>query len=121
MHNNDEGASDEIYRTIIDALAHACRDGQGQVGPRRVRGGVWNRNATADEFPEQHEINELLGRLSAADRETVARMLNDAFRGGVHTALVTLHEENLAPFDKAYEGTPFHDFMGAWTAGIGPR
>jgi hypothetical protein len=32
--------------------------------------------------------------------------------GGVHSALVALHEAQLAPFDKAYEGTPFHDFIG---------
>ncbi len=39
-------------------------------------------------------------------------MLYEAFWGGVHETLVILHEEGVSPFDTAYEGTPFHDFVG---------
>lgn len=103
---------DRTYRTLVDLLVDACRTGQGQIGPRRARAGLWNANATAQQLPEQHELNLFLARLSEADREILARMLEQSFSGGVHAALATLHEAKLAPFDKAYEGTPFHDFVG---------
>jgi hypothetical protein len=108
----DESEDDRVYRTIIDRLVEACHKGQGQIGRKRALAGVWNANATAKRFPEQHEVNLLLGRLSKEDREVLARMLEEAFQGGVHSALATLHEAELPPFDKAYEGTPFHDFVG---------
>jgi len=39
----------------------------------------------------------LLKSIPAADRGTVAGMLEDAFVDGVHSALVVLHEAGLAP------------------------
>ncbi len=100
------------YRDIIDRLVDDCRGGQGQIGARRARAGVWNANATTKQLPDQHEINGLLKRLSKKDRDILARMLEEAFRSGVHASLVNLHEAGLAPFDRAYEGTPYHDFVG---------
>ena len=75
-------------------------------------------------YPDQHEFNVLLARISEADRDILARMLQQAFEGGVHATLVALHEAALAPFDRAYEGTPFHDFVGrlaGWTWPSTPR
>jgi hypothetical protein len=114
------------YRQLIDRLAQESLDGQGQIAPRRVRAGVWNASATADLLPDQHPINELLARLPTSDRETLARMLSDAFTAGVHTSLVVLHEDALPPFDDAYEGTPYHDYVGrlnawAWPDELVPR
>jgi uncharacterized protein DUF6547 len=112
MGHADDTHEDRAYRDIIDGLVKACREGQGQVGPRRAHAGVWNANATATELPDQHEVNLLLGRMPNADRTILARILQEAFESGVHSALVTLHEAGLAPFDRAYEGSPFHDFVG---------
>jgi hypothetical protein len=102
------------YREIIDALVSACRDGQGQIGARRARRGVWNPNAgpSAVGFEDQARMNDLLDRLGAADREVLAVMLEEQFVGGVHSTLVALHELGVPPFDDGYEGTPFHDFVG---------
>jgi uncharacterized protein DUF6547 len=102
------------YRRIIDTLVYECRDGQGPILPTWVRRGVWNRHAVdhPDDLPEEARYNELLARLSEADRDLVARMLQDAFEAGVQTSLRVLHDEALAPFDDGYEGTPFHDFVG---------
>lgn len=102
----------QTYRRVIDRLVNDCREGQGQIGPRRVRTGVWNANATHDTLPDQNEINGLLSRLAAQDRDILARMLEAAFVSGVHQTLVSLHEAELRPFDDGYEGTPFHDFIG---------
>jgi hypothetical protein len=104
MHDREDSDEDRSYREIIDNLVRECRSGQGHIVPKAVREGVWN--------PEQHDINGLLNRTSAADREVIARMLQEAFEGGVHQTLVAIHEARLAPFDKGYEGTPFHDFIG---------
>jgi hypothetical protein len=108
-HNADE---DRAYRDLIDRLVHDCRAGQGQIAAHRARTGLWNQNATAEDIPDQHEVNVLFARLPRADREVLARLLEQEFVSGVHAALVALHEAQLPPFDKAYEGTPFHDFMG---------
>ena len=112
MGNVDD--SDRTYREVIDRMVDSCRDGQGQIGARRARAGVWNAYADAlpDELSDQRAMNLLLARLDPADREVLAQMLYEAFRGGVHEALVILHEEGVSPFDAGYEGTPFHDFVG---------
>jgi hypothetical protein len=39
-------------------------------------------------------------------------MLADAHVGGIHAVLVALNEAEMQPFDKGYEGTPYHDFIG---------
>jgi hypothetical protein len=103
---------DRVYRDLIDRLVHDCRKGQGQIAARRARAGLWNQNATPEDLPDQHEVDALLARLPSADREVLARVLEEEFVSGVHAALVALHEARLPPFDKAYEGTPFHDFIG---------
>jgi hypothetical protein len=124
MQNADESDEDRIYRDVIDRLVDDCHDGQGQIGARRARSGIWNLNATAEKMPDQHEINVLLSGMSAPEREVLARMLAHEFESGVHTTLVALHELEVPPFDKAYEGTPFHDFVGRlddWEWPAGPR
>jgi hypothetical protein len=103
---------DELYRDILDSLVAACREGQGQIAARRARSGVWNANATRTSMPEQHEMNLLLSSLTESQRETLAQMLIQQFVAGVHATLVTLHDKEVTPFDAAYEGSPFHDFMG---------
>jgi hypothetical protein len=96
------------YRKIIDALVAGCREGQGRIGADRARAGVWNPNA----LPDDHAFNLLLRKLEAADRDVLATLLQEQFIAGVHQTLVALHEYGVPPFDDAYEGTPFHDFVG---------
>lgn len=108
----DADREDSCYRMVIDELVRSCREGQGQIGPQRARAGIWNRNASADEFPDQHAANKLLAAMSTSEREVLARLLEGAFVGGMHEALVVLHGASVVPFDRAHEGTPFHDFVG---------
>jgi len=63
----NEQQKPRLYREIIDELVRMCRSGQGQIGARRAREGIWNRNATQDFIPEQHQINLLLQRISPAE------------------------------------------------------
>ncbi len=109
-----DSPEDRLYKTVIDRLVRDCRRGQGQIGKKRAIAGVWNANATAatPDLRDQYEANLLLARLPRKDRQVIARLLEEAFVGGVHQALVALHEEEVAPFAQAYEGTPFHDFVG---------
>jgi hypothetical protein len=102
------------YRALVDELVHSCRDGQGQIGARRVRAGIWNANADDPSLniPDQQAINDLLRGLSADDRELLATMLAREFESGVHETLVVLHERAVPPFDDGYEGGPFLDFVG---------
>ena len=105
--------ADKAYRDLIDALVHSCRDGQGQIGPRRVRAGLWNANADiVDDGGQQAQINELLSRMPLADREVLAGMLGEAFVSGVHETLVVCHEAGVEPFTDGVEGAPFLDFTG---------
>lgn len=106
---------DRNYRELIDELVQQCKEGQGQIAARRTRDGVWNKNASAKKMPEQHRFNSLLKALTPKQREVLADMLAEQFQGGVHQTLVTLHEHEVKPFDRAYEGTPFHDFVGRLT------
>ncbi len=102
-----------LYRTLIDALVRAC-DGQGQVAAERVVAGIWNRfaeNPTLD-IPDQRAMNDLLQRLALEDRTVLATMMANVFVSGVHETLVVLYEHQVRPFDRAYEGTPFLDFIG---------
>jgi Family of unknown function (DUF6547) len=102
----------KIYRDMIDALVRVCEEGQGQIGARRVREGVWNQNATQDFIPDQHEINLLLKRLSSADREILASMLAQEVVTGVFETLKVLEQFQIEPFKDGYEGSPFNDFIG---------
>src|SRR4051812_21386400 len=98
----------QIYRDVIDALVRMCRDGQGQIGPRRAREGVWNPNASAEFLPDQHKMNLLLARLPAGEREVLAQMLAHEVEVGVFETLKALEELGVAPFDDGYEGSPYH-------------
>jgi hypothetical protein len=64
------------------------------------------------DIPDQRAMNDLLRRLSQADREVLARMLSQEFIGGVHETLVVLHERRVQPLDGAYEGAALKDFAG---------
>src|SRR4051812_8202277 len=87
----DADREDSCYRMVIDELVRSCREGQGQIGPQRARAGIWNQNASADELPDQHAANKLLAAMSTSEREVLARLLEEAFVGGMHEALVVLH------------------------------
>ena len=103
----------QLYRDAIDALVDVCKHGQGQIGARRVRAGLWNANATADFIPEQHKINLLLARLSAEDREIIAEMLAEEVQTGVFEALKVIGEDSqVTPFQDGYEGAAYNDFIG---------
>jgi len=114
-------ASDQArYRRVIDRLVQACQEGQGQIGARRARAGVWNRNAGSADGPlaDQWQMNQLLLCLTTDQREVLAKMLAQEFVSGVHDTLVVLYEEQVAPLDDGYEGDPYHDFVGrldGWT------
>lgn len=100
------------YISVIDALVDECANGQGMVGSRRVRNGVWNESATPDFLPEQHRVNLLLASLSDEQRNALAGVLNEQFTSGVFTALRVLHHAKVEPFDDGVEGSPFNDFVG---------
>ena len=102
----------QAYRAVIDELVQVCKHGQGQIGSRRVRAGVWNANATPDFIPDQHAINLLLKRLSAEDREIIAGMLAHAVETGMFETLKALEEFEIEPFKDGYEGSPYNDFIG---------
>ena len=106
---------DEVtYRRVIDRLVGACQEGQGQIGARRARAGVWNPSANSSDGPlgDQWRINKFLAGLTVDQREVLAEMLAEEFTGGVHETLVALHEEQIPPFDDGHEGDPYHDFVG---------
>lgn len=98
----------KAYRDAIDALVQMCHEGQGQIGARRVRSGVWIQNAT----PEAEEINLLLARLPVEDREILANLLASEVVTGVFETLKVLEEFQIPPFEDGYEGSPFNDFIG---------
>jgi hypothetical protein len=112
MGKRDEGRKPRVYREVIDELVRECKKGQGQVGARRVRKGVWNANARADFLPEQHAINVWLGRMSVEEREILAGMLTHAVEVGVFEALKVLERWKIEPFREGYEGSPYEDFIG---------
>jgi hypothetical protein len=101
-----------VYRAVIDGMVRALREGQGQIGARRARAGLWNQNATQDSIPEQHAINVLLQRLDPGGREVLAGMLVHQVELGMFEALKVLEEYEVPPFTDGYEGSPFHDFVG---------
>jgi hypothetical protein len=101
-----------VYRAVIDALVKVCQEGQGQIGARRARLGVWNQNATDQVLPEQHALNLLLSRLDPAEREVLAGILVDEVVTGVFETLKALETFRIAPFENGYEGSPCEDFVG---------
>lgn len=102
----------KMYRDVIDELVDMCHNDQGQISARRARDGVWNQNATADYLSDKHEMNVLLSRMSAADREVLAKMLAWEVVTGVFETLKVLEQFQVRPFEDGYEGSPFNDFIG---------
>jgi hypothetical protein len=102
----------KVYRDMIDELVQVCKHGQGQIGARRARAGVWNGNATPEFIPDQYAINALLKRLSVEDREVIAGMLAHAVETGVFETLKVLETFEIEPFKDGYEGSPYNDFIG---------
>ena len=102
----------DTYRQVIDALVRMCKDGQGDVGARRARAGLWNPNATPDTLPEEHQANMLLGRLSTSERTLLAALLSEQVVVGVFETLKALEDFSIPPFVGGYEGGPYHDFIG---------
>lgn len=102
----------QLYRDAIDSLVVDCRSGQGQIGPNRVRSGLWNPNASTESMPDQTRINELLGRLPQNDRDLIAQMLNQEYVGGAFAALRILNDFGVEPFQDGYEGAAYNDFVG---------
>jgi hypothetical protein len=102
----------QLYRDAIDALVEDCRNGQGQIGPKRAMKGLWNQSATAASMPDQYRFNVLLARLPPQDRETIAEMLAQEYVGGAFAALSVLNDFKVAPFEDGYEGAAYNDFMG---------
>lgn len=101
-----------VYRDIIDRMVERAQGQDLGVVGQRVRNGLWNRNATPEEMPEQWAMNDLLARLSSEDREVLLGMLINEYVGGMHDTLAILHDAEVPPFEDAYEGTPYHDFVG---------
>jgi len=102
----------KAYRDFIDELVGVCRQGQGQIGPKRALAGIWNPYIDESSAPDQHAMNLLLARLPRADRETLALMLAEAFEGGVFETLKALDTCGVPPFEDGYEGSAFNDFIG---------
>jgi hypothetical protein len=102
----------QIYRNVIDTLVEACEQGQGQIGANRARQDVWNANPAHVIADEQSRFNDLLARLPATDRNTIATLLEQAFAGGVFEALKALEAFGIAPFEEGHEGGPHEDFVG---------
>jgi len=101
-----------LYRDVIDDLVEVCKDGQGQIGARWVRSGEWLSHLDAESSPREYATRQFVARLSASDREILARMVADSFSDGVFNTLVTLDEHQIAPFEDGYEGSACNDFIG---------
>ena len=50
--------------------------------------------------------------MPAPDRDILAELLAQQFESGVFVTLRTLESFRIPPFDTAYEGSPFTDFVG---------
>jgi len=101
-----------LYRELIDAFVRSCREGAGQLSAQRIRDGVWHPGASQRSLPTEHAMNVLLQCLTPSQRATLAQAVAERFVGGVFDAIAQLSWEDLEPFDGAYEGDPFNDFIG---------
>lgn len=70
----------EAYKALIDGLVSL----RPSVHAERVKKGVWHREPP----PDQVKFNEVLARLSAADRNVLAEIVQQAADASVHNALV---------------------------------
>jgi hypothetical protein len=77
----DQGAADETYREFIDRLVDAAPS----LAARLVR-----EESIASKAPAAAAANELVSRLSLADRTTLATMLDAERSGAIHDVLASL-------------------------------
>lgn len=63
-------------------------------------------------MPDQHEVNRLLARMPAADREILAKLMAAEVELGVFETLKSLERFEIPPFESGYEGSAFNDFIG---------
>jgi hypothetical protein len=73
----------ELYKEFLDGLVK-CRKG---VERRWITAGGW------PDRPENKPINELLSQLNPQQRETIARLCEEAREGGIHDALAYMDDE----------------------------
>lgn len=78
-----EGVS--LYKSFIEGLI-SCR---APVEVTRIRNGSWHRSPP----PDQVRFNEILGRLSPQDRETLAELCQSACDSVLHDVLVYIGEQ----------------------------
>lgn len=100
------------YRDLIDDLVDRCRNGQGAIAARAARIEPRQPDVPPESSPWSWRMYRVASKLSPEERDDLAALLKHQFEGGVHTALVALHEAEMPPFEDGYEGTPFHDFVG---------
>lgn len=102
---------DELYRELIDAFVHSCREGSGQVSAKRIRDGVWDASASPSTMPTEAAMNALLQSLAPSQRETLAKLVADHFQTAVFGVVSHLSWKEVKPLDAAYEGAAFNDFI----------
>jgi hypothetical protein len=73
----------EEYKALVDAL----------VATSSAPDATWARNGSYPDIPDNREINALLASLTAAQRDTIARMIQEAKVGGIHDAVVVLLDD----------------------------
>lgn len=93
----------KTYREIIDALAHECHNGQGQIVSK------WIEN---NKYPEDPEVVEFFKKLSSREKEILTRLVSKSFEDGVFNSLKILETFQITPFEDGYEGSSYNDFIG---------
>jgi uncharacterized protein DUF6547 len=71
------------YKALLDAL----------VATSPAPDATWVRNGSYPDIPDNQDINALLASLTVAQRDIVARMIQEAKVGGVHDAVVALLDD----------------------------
>lgn len=85
----------EAYKALIDGLV-ALRP---SVHATRVQKGVWHREPP----PDQVKFNEVLARLSSADRGVITEIVQQAADASVHDAFVFMRDHG---YEFTHEGQP---------------
>ena len=71
------------YKALLDAL----------VATSPAPDAIWVRNGSYPDIPDNQDINALLASLTVAQRDIVARMMQEAKVGGIHDAVVALLDD----------------------------
>ena len=71
------------YKALLDAL----------VATSPAPDATWVRNGSYPDIPDNQDINALLASLTVAQRDIVARMMQEAKVGGIHDAVVALLDD----------------------------